>query len=439
MKYSLARAIFWVVSFLVLATAPMLVAYLGPIAPRTFWVEVGVGVGFVGLGIMLFQFLLTGRYAGVATAFGLDSMLQFHRQMGLAAVGFILLHPVLLFLSDPTYLEYLDPRVQLPRALALAGVTGALILLLATSLWRLSFRLSYEWWRAIHGLLATFVVFVGIVHILQVGYYVSDVWKQATFIALGAGAVALVVNTRILRPWRMRQRPWRVDAVHEEGGDASTLVLVPEGHPGMHFRPGQFAWLTLGDTPFTLQQHPFSFSSSADAAPGRLAFTIKGDGDFSSGARAIRPGTSAFLEGPYGYFVPKEDPGMGCVMIAGGVGATPFRSMLRTFADRGDPRELHLILANESQDQVIFREELEDLKARLHLAVVHVLEDPPKEWEGESGLIDRDLLARHLPQNPLEFEYFICGPEPMMDIAESALRGLGIPQKRILSERFNMV
>lgn len=439
MKYGLNRAIFWAVSFLVLALAPMLLAYLGPVSPRTFWVEVGVGLGFVGLGIVLLQFLLTGRYQWVATTFGLDSMLQFHRQMGLVAVGFILAHPIILFLTDATYLEYLDPRVQIPRALALAGVTGALLLLLATSLWRLSFQLSYEWWRALHGLLAIFVVFVGIVHVLQVGYYVSGTWKQVVFVALGAGAVTLVVNTRVLRPWRMRRRPWRVDEVQEERGDASTLVLVPEGHAGMTFLPGQFAWLTLGETPFTFQQHPFSFSSSAQATPNRLAFTIKEDGDFSSEARTVQPGSSAFLEGPYGYFVPAANPGMGCVMIAGGVGVTPFRSMLRTFADRGDPRELRLIFANVSPDQVIFFEEIEELKARLHLTVVHVLEDPPEGWEGESGLIDRELLERHLPGNPLEFEYFICGPEPMMNIAESELRGLGIPQQRILSERFNMV
>ena len=439
MKYGLIRAMLWAVSFLVLALAPMLLAYLGPVAPRTFWIEAGVGLGFVGLGIMLLQFVLTGRYQRVATTFGLDSMLQFHRQMGLVAVGFILAHPILLFLSDPVYLEYLDPRVELPRALALGGVTGALLLLLATSLWRLSFRLSYEWWRALHGLLAIFVVFVGTVHVLQVGYYVSGIGKQVVFVALGTGAAALVVNTRVIRPWRMRRRPWRVEEVQEERGDASTLVLVPEGHAGMTFLPGQFAWITLGETPFTLQQHPYSFSSSAQEAPNRVAFTIKEEGDFSSEARTVQPGTPAFLEGPYGYFVPETDPGMGCVMIAGGVGVTPFRSMLRTFADRGDPRELHLIFANVSPDQVIFFEELEELRGRLHLTVVHVLEEPPEGWEGETGLLDPELLERHLPESPLEFEYFICGPEPMMNIAESVLRDLGIPQKRILSERFNMV
>jgi predicted ferric reductase len=438
-KYGLVRALLWVLLFVLGVTAPMLLAYTGSVPPRGLWVEVGVGLGFVGLGILLLQFLLTGRYGGVATSFGLDSMLQFHRQIGLVATVFVLAHPAVLFLADPTYLEYLDPRVNLPRALALAGVTAALLLLVASSLWRLAFRLSFEAWRALHGFLAIFVLFVGIVHALQVGHYVSGPWKPGLFVALGVGAVALVVNVRVVRPWRRRGKPYVVQEVREERGDASTLVLSPEGHPGMRFRPGQFAWITLGDSPFSLQQNPYSFSSSADAAPEHLAFTIQEEGDFSQRARQASPGTRAFLEGPFGFFVPEADPGLGCVMIAGGVGVTPFRSMLRTFAERGDPRQLLLIHCNVSPDQALFFEELELLKARLHLRVVHVLEEPPQGWEGEAGLLDRELLARHLPADPAAQEYFICGPEPLMDIAESALKELGVPQRRILSERFDMV
>jgi predicted ferric reductase len=230
-----------------------------------------------------------------------------------------------------------------------------------------------------------------------------------------------------------------VEEVREERGDASTLILAPLGHPGMRFRPGQFAWITLGNSPYSLQQHPYSFSSGADEAPERFAFTIKEAGDFSARARLVEPGATAYLEGPFGYFVPEADPGMGCVMIAGGVGVTPFRSMLRTFARREDPRELHLIYANVSPDQVLFYEELEALKAELHLTVVNVLEEPPDGWKGETGLLDLRLLERHLPTDREGYEYFICGPEPLMNIAEGALKELGVPQRRILSERFDMV
>ncbi len=439
MKYSFARAAFWALSYILAALLPLAVAYVGPAEARTFWIEVGVGLGFVGMSLMLLQFLFTGRYPQLAESFGSDSMLQYHRQVGLVAMVFILAHPAILFLTDPVYLEYLDPRVDWMRALALAAVIGALLLLVATSLWRLTFRLAYEWWRAAHGVLALFIVFIGLVHILQVGYYVAEFWKQSFFVLGTASAVGLLVNTRVVRPWRMKRRPYEVLEVREERGDAWTLVLAPEGHGGMRFRPGQFAWITMNDTPFSLQQNPYSFSSSADDAPTRLEFTIKVEGDFSRSVSDVEPGQTAFLEGPFGFFVPNRQPDLGCVMIVGGVGVTPCMSMIRTFGARGDPRPLQLIYANVTLDGCIFYEELEELQNDLHLDIVHVIENPPEGWDGERGLIDRELLARYLPENRHGSEYFMCGPEPMMNIAETSLREMGIHWNRLLSERFDMV
>jgi len=439
MRYSLSRIFAWSLALLAVALGPMLLAYLGPGQPRDFWVEVGVGLGFLGLSLLLLQFVLIGRYRQVAESFGLDSMLQFHKQLGLIALLLILAHPVVLFLTDPDYLEYLDPRVNFLRALSLSGVTGALLLLVASSLWRVTFRLNYEWWRVVHGSLAAFILLIGIVHPIQVGHYVTGPWLVGLFAAMGVGALALLVNTRIIRPWRMRSRPWRLVEVRQERGEAATLVLEPNGHDGFRFEPGQFAWITINDTPFTLQQHPFSFSSSADAAPGRLEFTIKGEGDFSTWARQVDPGLTVFLEGPYGAFVPPRDPEVGCVMILGGVGVTPCMSMLRTFSDRGDTRPLVLIYANQDLDSVIFHDEIEELRESLDLEVVHVLEEPPEDWEGEEGMVDRDLLARHLPDDGRAYDHFVCGPEPMMDVVEKSLLDLDVPQRHILSERFDMV
>ena len=439
MKYSLKRAFVWATAYLALAMLPALVAYLGPVPPRTFWVEVGVGLGFVALGVLAMQFFLTGRFQSIVPSFGLDSMLQIHRQLGLVALVLVLAHPVVLFAAVSSYFEFLDPRVELPRALALWAVIGALLLLVATSLWRLVFRLEYEWWRLVHGALAAFVVFVGVTHTLQVGHYVSEPWIQGFFVLVLGGALGLLLNARLIRPWRMRRRPWRLTAVREERGDAWTLALEPQGHAGMRFRAGQFAWLTLNDTPFTLQQHPYSFSSSSDDAPDRVEFTVKVEGDFSASVRDAKPGRLAFLEGPFGHFLPSPDPRVGCVMIVGGVGVTPCMSMLRTFADREDGRNLNMIYANVALADVIFFEELQRVQERLHFRVTHVLEEPPEGWEGEEGLITRDLLERHLPTDWDAYEYFICGPEAMMNIAETSLLELGIRQRQILSERFNMV
>ena len=79
------------------------------------------------------------------------------------------------------------------------------------------------------------------------------------------------------------------------------------------------------------------------------------------------------------------------------------------------------------------------MRDRLTLTVVHVLERTPDEWEGETGYLTAEILARHLPPAYRRFQYFICGPDPMMDAAEAALIELGVPPERVHTERFNMV
>ncbi|MCE7984492.1 MAG: hypothetical protein DYG89_25240 [Caldilinea sp. CFX5] len=439
MNYSLKQAFLWLAFYIVLAVAPLLIAYSGSLpAARSFWIEFSVGLGFVGLAIMGLQFVLTGRFQRVAASLGLDAMLQFHRQTGLVAFFFILAHPLILFITHPEYLVYLDPRANLPRALALSAVLGALTLLIVTTLWRQTVRLPYEWWRVGHGLLALFVLFIGQVHILQVGYYVSTPWKQALWIAMTGGAMLLLVNTRLLRPWQMRRTPYRVTGIREERGRACTLTLAPEGHAGLRFTAGQFVWLTLGDSPFALQQHPFSISSSAYGRD-TLELTIKELGDFTATVKMVKPDTVAYLEGPYGAFTLNPNVSRGVIFIVGGVGITPVMSILRTLRDCGDQRPLLLINGNVDWEGVLFREELERLPQELNLKAVHVLQNPPVDWNGETGLINKALIDRYLPQNLKDFTYFVCGPEPMMDMVEPYLRQRGVPLRQIFSERFKIV
>ena len=134
-----------------------------------------------------------------------------------------------------------------------------------------------------------------------------------------------------------------------------------------------------------------------------------------------------------------QDEGPGFALIAGGVGIAGLISMLRTLADRQDVRPAFLFYANRDWDGVAFREELEELTTRLNLTVVHVLEDPPEQWAGETGYLTKAILERHLPPGRERFQYFICGPDPMMDAAEHALIRMGVPPERVHTERFDMV
>lgn len=126
-------------------------------------------------------------------------------------------------------------------------------------------------------------------------------------------------------------------------------------------------------------------------------------------------------------------------MIAGGIGITPMIANLRSMAARGDRRPAILIYANPDWESITFREELDDLSRHMALCVVHVPEDPPEGWQGESGHIDKDMLARYLPPATRDWPHMLCGPLPLTAAAKAALRDLGVPLRRIDSEIFDMV
>jgi predicted ferric reductase len=248
----------------------------------------------------------------------------------------------------------------------------------------------------------------------------------------------VLLASRLLRPLLARRRPWRVAEVRRERDRVWTLVLEAVGHEGLQFQPGQSVWLTLGRSPFSPRQHPFSIASSA-ASPQRLELTFKELGDFTRTIGQIPVGTRAYLAGPYGAFaLDLRDP-RPLVCIAGGIGITPMMSILRTLRARGDRRPVLLVYASGALDKIVFAQELDDLARAMDLRVVHVLESPPPGWTGEGGLIGRELLDRHLTDRYEGAEVFVCGPEPMMNVVERALRDRGVPGERVHAEHFALV
>lgn len=437
-KYAPPKAALWIGVYLVLAMVPIAIALAGPLpAPRPFLVEFGVGLGFLGISILALQFVTSGRFRRIAPAFGADVVLQFHRQAGLVAFGLVLAHPILMVVADPDYLEYFDPRVNLLRALALSAVIPIAVALIATSLWRLPTGLNYEWWRVAHGVLALAVVFIGMVHGIQVGHYLDGWWRQGMWVGVLSGAMYLVIHSRVVRPWLMRRRPYEVVSVRSEASDVHTITLSPMNGEPLPFRAGQFVWITLGDTPFTLQQHPFSLSSSEHDAT--IEVSAKALGDFTETWPGITPGSRAYLEGPYGEFT-LDRCAPGAVLVVGGIGVTPALSLLRTMRDTDDPRPVVLLYATERYDDVAFAAEIDELERQVSgLRVIRVPEEPPDDWEGPSGFVDGDLLEAELSETERGFEFYICGPEPMMDAVEGALRQMGVPWRRIYTERFQIV
>jgi predicted ferric reductase len=419
--------------------APLFALLLGVMPPaRSFWTELSVALGYSGLAMMGLQFGLTARFRRVTEPWGEDVIYHFHRQISLIAVALVVAHPIILFIERPELVRLLDSFHAPWRARFAALSTYSLIALVVMALWRRKLRLSYEAWHVIHVVLAVVAVAAAIAHMVGWSFYLEDPWKRTLWIGLTVFWIGLLGYVRLFRPWFVLRRPYLVKEVRKERGNTWTLVMQPDGHDGFRFRPGQFGWLTVFGSPFKITAHPFSFSSSAAATDGRVEMSIRELGDFTNEIGKVPVGRRVYIDGPYGAFTTGHPADMH-VLIAGGVGITPMMSMIRTLADQRDKRPVVLLYGSKDWDAITFREELEALKTRLDLRVVHVLEDPPESWAGERGFITADVLARHLPPPYAEHEYFICGPNVMMNAIEAALGKLGVPISKYHSERYSFV
>ncbi len=436
----LLKGIFWLGIYLALVLAPLFVILAGETPTgRGFWREFSIALGYVTLSMMGVQFALTARFKHATAPFGIDIIYYFHRMVSLLAFAFIVLHMVFLYAASPAHLlNSLNP-ITAPWAgrAALAGMVS-FGLVIATSLWRKRFGIGYERWRLWHGILAVAGVLFSIAHIQGAENYITVPWKRILWQGYAVFWIGLLLHVRLIKPYMMLKRPYVITDVKKERGRAWTLTLRPEGHKGLIFMPGQFAWLTIRKSPFAIEEHPFSFSSSA-AHLESLSFTIKEIGDFTSTIKDLSAGERVYLDGPYGSFSVDRYQAEGYVFIAGGIGMAPIICLLKTLADRSDNRPLRLIYATRTLENAAFLEEIDALKTRLNIEVFHVLEDPIESWRGEQGYPTLDVLKRCLPIDRRKYHYFICGPDPMMDMVETALYKLGVPMSRSHSERFNIV
>ena len=226
-----------------------------------------------------------------------------------------------------------------------------------------------------------------------------------------------------------------VDEVREETASVRTIALsVPDwaGHmAGQHLD----VRLTAEDG-YTAER-----SYSIASAPGEpLAITVErlDDGEVSPYLTGeLRAGDEIEIRGPIGgYFVwTGDNAATPLLLVAGGSGVVPFRSMLRHRHNLGSEAPIRLLYSARSLPDVIYRGELEH--ADDGVAVIYTLtRRQPPGWTGHAGRVDRRLLAEAAwpaERDPLTF---VCGPTPFVEAVASGLTELGYPARRIKTERY---
>jgi predicted ferric reductase len=425
-----AKRLILVLLFVLLLVIPLVIMLLAPQpAGRQFWRDGAVAMGFLGLALMGWQFVPPARLHFLTEVIDLDQLYNMHHRLSRISLFLVLVHPIILIVGNPYNFVAFDVFSGVWKLAAGAVAFTLMVVLVGTSVWRQWLRMSYEAWHVLHDVLAGAVLAFALYHIFSVGHFTAQPLQRILWIVYGVVWFGMLLYVRLITPLRMIQRPWELVEIIEERAKTWTLAFAPVGHEGMEFRAGQTAWLTIGDSAFGYESHPFSFASSA-MRPERLEFAIRELGDWTSQIMDYPIGTRAYVDGPYGTFDLDHHPGSEYTFIAGGIGSAPIMSMLRTMAETNDDRPLKFFYGNKSWEGIAFREELDRLEQILNLKVIHVLEDAHEGWEGETGFISADVMRRYITDCSTCI-YFICGPIPMINFVTGELEKMEVPRDQV--------
>jgi ferredoxin-NADP reductase len=221
-----------------------------------------------------------------------------------------------------------------------------------------------------------------------------------------------------------------------------TMAFRFEKPPGWQFKAGQYLDMTLIDPPETDAEgntRSFSIASGPHEDTLMIATRLR-DTAFKRVLKTMSIGGAVTIEGPSGDLTLPGDSARPIVFLAGGIGITPFRSMLVEAAGEKLPHRLFLFYSNRRPEDAPFLAELRALAKENQrftlIATMSEMASSQRPWKGETGLIDQAMLSRHL-KDTVSPIYYVAGPPDMVQALSGMLKKQSIPDQDIHAEEFS--
>jgi ferredoxin-NADP reductase len=220
-----------------------------------------------------------------------------------------------------------------------------------------------------------------------------------------------------------------------------TMAFYFEKTSQFDFKPGQSADLTLSNPPETdAEGNTRTFSIASPPFENQLTFATRmRDTAFKRSLKKIPLGTEVKIDSPMGTFTLLKNSVKPAVFLAGGIGITPFLSIVRQADHDRLPHKLHLFYSNRRPEDAPFFDTLQMLeKSNSNFKLVCTMTEMPQsknEWEGETGFINQEMLSRHLTslQGPI---YYVAGPPAMVAGLRQMLVDANVDEDDIRTEDF---
>ena len=240
----------------------------------------------------------------------------------------------------------------------------------------------------------------------------------------------MAIPQTIFRPYRVVEH-----APLAQGMFRLVLEAVDAANPLPPFVAGQWVNLRLlNDDGSEWAKAAYSLANTPASGTQRIELGIKIEGDFTKRLAALPLGGVVELQGPWGVFTMKSDYAHH-VLIAGGIGVTPFVSMIRERVARGE--QITLLYSCRTPEEAAYLEELTQLAAaHPHFTLVSTCTRASSaDWSGSCGRIDAEVLRRVITDTE-GTECLLCGPDVFMNDIRAALLAQGFEPKAVRQESF---
>jgi ferredoxin-NADP reductase/nitrite reductase/ring-hydroxylating ferredoxin subunit len=229
---------------------------------------------------------------------------------------------------------------------------------------------------------------------------------------------------------------------NDQGGEGA------EDKTSLNYTAGQFAFFDIGGVHNDPKGPIRHFTISSSPTENFIMFSTRiRDSPYKKRLSTLEEGAKVKVRGPEGEFVLHQEYSKAAVFLSGGIGVTPFRSMIKYATDKQLPLKITMFDSNRNRDSILFKKEFDDwANKNKNLKIIYTVSDDEQEqpsstandWKGEHGRIDKAMILKYLDNNILNNSiFYICGPPSMLKAMQSLLQdNLEIPRERIKVEEF---
>lgn len=423
----------------IIAEIPVIIwASMEPIRYRfadimTSATSLGQLAGILGLVFFSLATILSARIKIFDRIFGgINRAYIEHHKIGKIAFFLIIAHPIsfaigIASISFKEAILFLIPGAGKWEINFGIFALWLLVLLLIITFYRENLRIKYRAWKLSHWFLGVAFGF-GITHAYLIRSDISEniFLRYYIFTLSSLGAISFLYRS-VFGKLLVKRFDYTVKEIKSLKENIIEISLEPK-NKALKSTPGQFIFISFLSSAVSREVHPFSISSGENEQILRI--TPKSLGDYTSLLRNLKIGDSAKIEGPYGRFSYRNFKNRNQIWVAGGIGITPFLSMIRSLKANEDYLIDFYYSAN-SADEFIFEDEIKKIgenNKNIKITFWNASERGfISAWEIKKAV--GDFLGR---------EIFVCGPPVMMNALKKQFKDLGVKKENIHSEEFSI-